>query len=312
MKKLLSSLSLLFIVSISIAQDLYVHTFGNDKNTPVLFLHGGPGGSSIDFEITTAQKLASKGFFVIVYDRRGEGRSNDDKAVFTFEQTFADINDIYNKYKLKSASIIGHSFGGIVGTLYAEKHPDKVSNLVLAAAPVDLQMSFKTILRTVEKVAESKKDSATLAQLNFVKKQDTASIYYSSGSFMLAMQNGIYTTKNPSAEAKELHQEFTTNPTTKAYLENMAKTNYKNMYNPTMGFLNNEKYTSINLGKPLKSLKIPHIYGIYGKDDGLFDDKQMELIRELVPDVLYLEDCSHGVFMDQQEQFINALTKWLK
>src|SRR5690606_27700777 len=95
------------------AQNIYQKAFGQASQTPVIFLHGGPGGSSIDFELTTAEKLAEKGFFVIVYDRRGEGRSDDDKAEFTFEQTFNDLKEIYREYGLSSATLLGHSFGGI-------------------------------------------------------------------------------------------------------------------------------------------------------------------------------------------------------
>ena len=71
----------LLILSVSIqAQDIYSKAFGNKKGIPVIFLHGGPGFNCVNFEVTTAQKLADKGFYVIVYDRRGEGRSLDDNA----------------------------------------------------------------------------------------------------------------------------------------------------------------------------------------------------------------------------------------
>ncbi len=102
-------------------QSLYIQTFGENNAKPIIFLHGGPGYNSANFEATTAQKLSEKGFFVIVYDRRGEGRSAEANAKFTFEETFNDINSIYEKYGLTSASFISHSFGGIVACFIAGK-----------------------------------------------------------------------------------------------------------------------------------------------------------------------------------------------
>lgn len=315
MRKLLFLITFVCCAGISQAQEIYRKTFGKAGDSPLIFLHGGPGGSAIDFELTTAEKLAARGFFVIIYDRRGEGRSDDDKAEFTFEQTFNDLMEIYEAYGLESATLLGHSFGGVVGARFAAKYPEKVSRLVLAGAPVSLQQSFKTILRTVQKKAETKGDSATLKQIDFVKKQDTASVYYSSGSFMLAMQNGIYTAEHAGQEARQRMEEFTQHPAAKAYMENMARTNYKNMYTPTMGFVNKERYTTINVVNELKNLRGPQLYGIYGKEDGLFDEEQIALIRDLTGEpshFLYLDNCSHGVYMDQQEEFINALVSWLK
>lgn len=315
MRKLLVIISFMFCACISRAQNIYLKTFGKPEDRPLIFLHGGPGGSAIDFELSTAPALAEKGFFVIVYDRRGEGRSDDEKAEFTFEQTFHDLEEIYRTHGLQAAALLGHSFGGIVGTRFARQYPEKVSHLVLAGTPVSLQQSFRTILHTVQKKAEAKSDSATLKQIDFVKKQDTASIYYSSGSFMLAMQNGIYTAENAGPQARQRMDDFMQHPAAKEYMDNLVKTNYKNMYTPTMGFVNKEKYTTISLTDDLKNLQGLRLYGIYGREDGLFDENQITLIRSLISEparFLYLENCSHGVYMDRQEEFINALASWLK
>ncbi|MCD8540447.1 MAG: alpha/beta hydrolase, partial [Leadbetterella sp.] len=226
------------------------------------------------------------------------------------------LEEIYQAYGLEVGYTPGHSFRGDRGEpVFARRYPEKVSHLVLAGAPVSLQQSFRTILETVRKKAEAKSDSATLAQIDFVKKQDTASIYYSSGSFMLAMQNGIYTAENAGEQARQRMEDFLQHPAAKAYMDNLAKTNYKNMYAPTMGFVNKEKYTTIELADDLKRLRGPRLYGIYGKEDGLFDEKQITEIRSLVADparFLYLDNCSHGVYMDRQGEFINALVSWLK
>ncbi|MEZ0128312.1 alpha/beta fold hydrolase, partial [Flavobacterium sp. LBUM151] len=69
-----------------------------------------------------------KVFYVIVYDRRGEGRSADPDAKFTYQEAFQDLNFILKKYNLKKVTLIGHSFGGLVATLYTAKYPEKVNS----------------------------------------------------------------------------------------------------------------------------------------------------------------------------------------
>ncbi|MCE7070616.1 hypothetical protein LZG74_09900 [Dyadobacter sp. CY327] len=48
--------------TVSLSQALYSRSFGDKKAHPVIFLHGGPGSSSVFFEATTAQSLADRGF----------------------------------------------------------------------------------------------------------------------------------------------------------------------------------------------------------------------------------------------------------
>lgn len=297
------------------AQTLYVKTFGNTTHKPIVFLHGGPGGTILDFELTTAQLLADKGYFVIAYDRRGEGRSEDDSAQYTYAQTMADINDLYKTYKLKSATLIGHSFGGIVATLYANQYPEKVNHIILAGTPVSLQQSFEAVLQRVTAIAQSKQDTVTLKQVSQVRGYDHASIYYSSGCFMLAMQQGLYNTKNPNARAQELYALLMGSQVMKDYTKFIADRQYKPMFNSSMGFWKNESYTSMDITKTVEGLKAKGVvvHGIYGKEDGLFDEKQIQAIRKLMPNhFAYLDDCSHGVFMDQQDKFLTLLQTWIK
>jgi proline iminopeptidase len=69
--------------------------------------------------------MADKGFYVIVYDRRGEGRSKDENATMTFKESFDDLKQLYTTYHIKKAHILAHSFGGIIGTLFTHKFRGK-------------------------------------------------------------------------------------------------------------------------------------------------------------------------------------------
>jgi pimeloyl-ACP methyl ester carboxylesterase len=149
-------------------------------------------------------------FFVIVYDRRGEGRSTDSKATYTFQESFDDIHALYQTHGIRQACLIGHSFGGILATLFAEAYSEKVQAIILVGAPVSLQSSFKNILTKSRMIYEAKKDSVNLKFLGMLEKMDTSSIMYSTYCFGHAMQNGFYNPKNPSPEAKSIYARFRT------------------------------------------------------------------------------------------------------
>jgi proline iminopeptidase len=309
MKTIITSTIFVLATMFAYGQSIYTKTFGSSKDKPIIFLHGGPGYNCVNFEATTAQQLADKGFFVIVYDRRGEGRSNDPNAKFTFEETFDDLNDIYQKYDLTKATLIGHSFGGIVATLFTETNPKKVQSIILVGAPVSLQSTFKNILSKSKSIYQTKNDSVNLTYISMLENMDTTSIKYSSYCFGHAMQNGFYTPKNPSEEAKNIYSTFKTDTLLKKYASQMS-------YEAPKGFWKNEKYTTIDLTKNLQSLQKQNIiiYGLYGKDDGLYSTQQVTDLQNLIgsSNLKYLDNCSHNVFIDQQIQFIDAIKTWAK
>ncbi len=284
-------------------QELYIKTFGEPSATPVIFLHGGPGYNCSSFEVTTAQNLADAGFFVIAYDRRGEGRSGA-IAEFTFNQSQEDLLGIMDSLKIESAHLIGHSFGGMLAITLAENFPERIGSITLVGAPVSLQESFKTIIKTCESIYQEKQDKTNLSYIKMLKGMDSTSVQYSSYCFMHAMQNGFYSPKSPNQEALAMYKLFRT--------DSILKINGSRMgHKQPQGFWKNEAYTTMDLSTNIEVLRekgLP-IFGIYGKEDGLYSQEQIMELEELLGEnkLLYLDDCSHSVFIDQQKLFIGAL-----
>ncbi|MCH2043359.1 MAG: alpha/beta hydrolase [Saprospiraceae bacterium] len=301
-------ISLIYIAPI-FGQDLHIQTYGNPTDPTIIYLHGGPGYNSVAFERTAAEELSKAGFFVINYDRRGEGRSTDDKANFSFKETFKDLNRIYKQYKLKKATLVGHSFGGLVGTLYSEKYKSKVKALVLLSSPIDFQESFKHILQRAKSIYAKKEMSVQMGMIEAIGKMDTSSLIYSSSCFMHAIQTDAYSPKSPTDEAKEILEKMKTDEIILKYGAKMTQA-------PVYGFWDNEAYTTINLKPNLKKLfeQKTTIYAIYGKEDGLFSRQQVEDLYKIIGEenVKYLDNCSHNPFIDQQSEFIQVLSTWLK
>jgi len=286
-------------------QNLYIKTYGNEKSKPIIFIHGGPSGNATLFEGTTAQKLADQGFYVIAYDRRGEGRSADPNAKFTYDEAFQDLNSIYATYNLKKAIILGHSFGGLIATLYTNKYPQNVSALVLAGALFSQQETYDHILDTLKKKYSN--DSAQLKRINIVENLNKNSAEYRKGCYELAGENGFFKMPNPTAESKKLYANYEAGE--------FYKTNIRNKNAPLV-FYQNEKQNNIDtrpILKKIKSAGVP-IYGIYGKDDGIFSSAQINSLKAITGEnhFAFLDNCSHYLFVDQQSAFISKLKNWLK
>ncbi|MFQ6601247.1 alpha/beta fold hydrolase [Flavobacterium sp. C3NV] len=307
MKKifLLSLLSLSFLVS---SQALYIKTYGNKSDKPIIFVHGGPSGNATLFEgSNTAEELSKKGFFVIAYDRRGEGRSTDPNAKFTYAEAFQDLNAIYKNYHLRKATLLAHSFGGLVATLYAEKYPQNINALILAGALFSQQETYNHILDSVKKIYTKKNDLAKLDKVALVEKLNKNSAEYRKVCFELAGENNFFKIPHPTEESKKLYAAYDAS--------DFFKTNIRNKNAPLL-FYQNEKKNNIDTRPSLKKIKaegIP-IYAIYGKEDGVFSTEQLSSIKNLAGKNHFalLDNCSHYLFVDQQKEFLSNVKNWIK
>lgn len=301
-------LFLLLLCSLSTqAQTIISHAYGSPAHPAIIFLHGGPGSNATNFESTTAQKLADQGFYVITYDRRGEGRSADSNARYTFRQSYDDLQALYTQYHLKKAALIGFSFGGIISTGFTTQHPEQVSALVLVSALVNLQETYNTIIRSCKAIYKEKGDTNSLKELAALAALDRGAIEFRRGCFQHASRNGLFHTPHRTAAAKEIYKKLDTDTLYRHYAA-------LNNDIPSYEFWKNEHYSLINNTPVIKQLK-EHgvkIFAIYGKDDGLYSPEQVADLQQIIgkDHVLYLPDAAHYLYNDQQELFLEGLKKW--
>jgi proline iminopeptidase len=287
-------------------QTIYSIAYGNNKDKPIIFIHGGPSGNATLFESTTAQKLADQGFYVIVYDRRGEGRSIDSTAKFTYNEAFEDLKTICKTYNIEKANLIGHSFGGLVATLFTEKYPQKVDALILAGALVSQQETYDHILSSAKEIYLTKGDSINLKRVNEIENGDKYSAEYRKTCFELAGENGYFEMPKPTTKANQLRSSYKAS--------DFYKTNIRNKNAPIL-FYKNEKLNNIDTKPILEKLKgnTVRIYAIYGKQDGIFSTSQIDYMKNLAGKNNFnqIDNCSHYLFVDQQKEFINSISKWV-
>lgn len=109
---------------------LYYHEYGTGE--PLLLLTGGPGSSYQQLEevaVTLGEKYRS-----ILVEQRGTGRSVPtpfDSSTVNLQIAISDLNLLLSHLKLKPATILGHSWGGMLAMSYAAANPVHVKALIL-------------------------------------------------------------------------------------------------------------------------------------------------------------------------------------
>lgn len=294
------------IINAQTNHTLYSKSYGKSENPAIIFIHGGPRGNSTLFEGTTAQKLAAEGFYVVVYDRRGEGRSIDTTATFTYQEAIADLNKIFEKYNIKKANIIAHSFGGLVGTLYTEQNPEKVNSLILAGALFSQQDTYDHILKTTKEIYKEKKDTLMLSKISYIEKLSKNSAEYRKQCYEVASKNNYFKMPFPTKEANQLRENYEQSE--------FGKNNIRNDNAPIL-FYKNESKNNIDTKRILKNIKKEFkLFAIYGQQDGVFSKNQLSDLEKIInrQNFKLIDNCSHYMFVDQQQIFINTIVQWLK
>lgn len=109
---------------------VYYERVGTPGGKPAVFLHGGPGGGCSPEH----RRLFDPALYdVLLFDQRGCGRSAP-HASLENNTTWHLVADIERLRDLVGASqwlVFGGSWGSTLALAYAEKHPERVSELVL-------------------------------------------------------------------------------------------------------------------------------------------------------------------------------------
>jgi proline iminopeptidase len=115
---------------VSALHELYFEQSGNPDGKPAVFLHGGPGG---------ATNPGMRRFFnprlyrIVLFDQRGCGASRPHAELRdnTTWDLVADIETLREHLGIERWLVFGGSWGSTLALAYAQKHPERVSELVL-------------------------------------------------------------------------------------------------------------------------------------------------------------------------------------
>lgn len=118
------------MLPVSDLHSLYYEQSGNPTAPAIVFLHGGPGGGTIQ---TYRQYFDPDRWRIILFDQRGAGKSTP-HAELCENTTWDLVNDIERlrcHLGVDRWTVFGGSWGSTLSLSYAQTHPDRVVGLIL-------------------------------------------------------------------------------------------------------------------------------------------------------------------------------------
>jgi proline iminopeptidase len=115
---------------VSALHELYFEESGDPDGTPVVFVHGGPGGGTDPDQRRFFDPTAYR---IVLYDQRGCGKSTPHASLDenTTWDLVEDMERLREHLGIERWVVFGGSWGSTLALAYAETHPERVRALVL-------------------------------------------------------------------------------------------------------------------------------------------------------------------------------------
>jgi proline iminopeptidase len=117
-------------------QHVYWEACGNPDGKPAVVLHGGPGAGCT---AGMRRSFDPGAYRIVLLDQRGAGRStprvvhDTDLSTNTTDHLIADLELLRTHLGIERWLVWGASWGVTLALAYAERHPERVSELVLVS-----------------------------------------------------------------------------------------------------------------------------------------------------------------------------------
>ena len=110
---------------------IWYEVYGAEHSDTLLYLHGGPGASCLDF-VNQAKALSGK-MKVVIFDQLGVLRSDGiaENESYSMEYQIEMVEEMRKILGIEKWSVLGHSYGGMLAVLYASACPDSVHKIIL-------------------------------------------------------------------------------------------------------------------------------------------------------------------------------------
>lgn len=112
----------------------WVSLRGKDRKAPILVcLHGGPGSPETPLVRRHCAGLLEESFLVVAWEQRGAGKSYHagDGQALSIPLMLADLLALVDwlraRFGKEKVYILGHSWGSLLGILFAQAHPERVA-----------------------------------------------------------------------------------------------------------------------------------------------------------------------------------------
>ena len=126
-------------------KNIYIEEYGKNNKKKLLYLHGGPGASCLDFQHQA--EAFGKTFHIITIDQygvlRSEAMSPDEK--YGMKKQIEMLEQMRIQLNIDKWSLLGHSYGGTLACLYANLFPNSICSVIYECPSFNLGLSAKSV-----------------------------------------------------------------------------------------------------------------------------------------------------------------------
>lgn len=254
---------------------IYYEVLGKDETKTVILIH--PIGGNIEIWEDEISLISKKNLRIVAYELRGHNRSNmGNKNNFTISDLVQDLKLLINSLKIKKCTLIGHSIGGSVASVYAAQNPEDIEGVILING-----------------------SSVRIPDEDLEKHHETRKIALTNGMESLA--------EWIRHDGSESEKAFEDEKTWKEFKQIFIKTSVQGFVAAT-----NSLYSMPE--KVTNSLKNNNykVFGIVGEGDEVFM-RLMDKMRQEIPgfELRVIKDSDHWVIVEHPDELFKALKEFL-
>ncbi len=286
------------------AHDVLIYYVAIGRGDPLLVLHGGPGASH-NYFLPYLLPLARRNRLIFI-DERGSGRSQklDDPAGYTVEAMVEDVEAVRQALGIRSMSLLGHSFGGVLAQAYALKYQDHLTHLILCST-FHSTKEMNTVFDTMkQKMAPELRDRIDRMEKEglFGHGKDFEKNRYTNAYMIAAWGEGYF------PYLYQTHPDANYDPTS---LTDMSWDLYRQMWGSHGEFVIDGNLASVEYADRLPSIKVPTLITV-GDHDECAPSLSEEMHRKIAGSKLViLPHSGHMTFVDQPALFLSTVDEFL-
>jgi proline iminopeptidase len=149
-----------------------IEAIESERKSPIIYLHGGPGGMIKDNVIEVLKPLRSQGYDIYFYDQIGSGHSDRLKDIkqYSVKRHQKDLKEIVSIIRANKVILIGNSWGSCLAINYLQDYTEDVEKIILTGPGPILPIN-KAML------SEIPPDSLSLIEPEYSNKEGNEKAY---------------------------------------------------------------------------------------------------------------------------------------
>lgn len=272
---------------------LYWAAYGEEAESKLLILHGGPGA---DHGYLLPQMLElSKNHELFFYDQRGGGRSQaHSREPITWKTQVSDLAAVVHELRLEPLSLIGYSWGGLLSILYCVSTADHSDSAAPPSPPKRLVLIDPAPLnREYRREFENE----------FARRQKSEAIE--------AMRAELAASGSRERDP-EAYRQRAFEISVAGYFANPLNARNLTPFR-VMGRVQESVWESLgeyDLYKDLRRITCPTII-IHGRDDPIPPASSVKAAETIGAELVLLDDCGHVPYVEQPQALFSAINRFL-